>query len=174
MADFKLVERSGRLDLAQVKSKWALRGCVVGLSMPLLSLVWDVDVFHLAGRSVSLSQVRHGPSRVYISVRLLTKSEGVLKLLRGPVLLYHAISYVRHAFALPHAPRTPHGTDPVGGHARDALPPSPALHGAHRLLVVPARGNARSACRYGQARDDGIVMFPVLFFIIRIMRHCQL
>ncbi|KAG8214187.1 hypothetical protein J3R82DRAFT_10976 [Butyriboletus roseoflavus] len=78
VADFPL-DRSGRLALARVKSKWALQGCV------------PIDPC----RRVKFDTIHPG----YISplaIRVLTESEGVLKLF--------GTSLPRASFTIPHHP----------------------------------------------------------------------
>ena len=67
VADFPL-DRFGRLPLARVRSKWALRGCAVGFVAACLVPVL-ISSPPPANRPMSPCPVRYGPSRVYIPTR---------------------------------------------------------------------------------------------------------
>ena len=147
VGDFPL-DRSGCLSLARVNSKWALHGCAVSVFVctgRCADIGWLSSFFsyssltsnptsvlwcrlHIsANRSVSSSQVRYGPSRIYITAGAQSAHGNR----RGPqalwwVLFLHTISY--HAI---HSPlhlssyvvahhSFPHRTDTLRGYHRHA------------------------------------------------------
>ncbi|KAH0828118.1 aspartic peptidase domain-containing protein [Lanmaoa asiatica] len=123
VADFPL-ERSGRLALAHVKSKWALHGCA------------PIDPCRRA-RFDTVHPEYISP----LAIRVLTETEGVLKLFE------------------------PTPSDGTIVHAR---PSSSACHRLRQLFAATARGDARSTRGHDWPRDDVVANLPKVMNAIKL------